>query len=59
MKFNDETAWKIIKTKKCERTEIEKIYLYQWKYKWVYMPFRIIMFPINLVIKLYKWTYDN
>lgn len=27
-------------------------------YKWM-LPIRIILFPIALLVKLYKWTYNN
>ena len=58
-KFNNKDIWRIIKTKKSERTSLEKILLWDWKYKWIFWINRIIGFPFMLIIKLYKWTYDN
>lgn len=58
MKFNDKEVWRIIKKKKSERIAWEKVMLYDWKYKWIFAPIRLIMFPFALVIKLYKWTYN-
>lgn len=58
MKFNDKDIWRIIKTKKSERTIIETALLYDWKDRWLFTINRIIIFPFALVIKLYKWTFD-
>jgi hypothetical protein len=58
MKFNDKEIWRIIKTKKSERTAMEKVSLHDWKDQWVFTINRIIIFPFALIIKLYKWTFD-
>lgn len=51
--------WRIIKTKKSERTVVDKLILSEWIYTWLGAPIRVIIFPIMLVVKLYKWTYNE
>lgn len=58
MKTTDKNIWKIINTKKDERTMLEQAKLDDWLYKWIGTPIRIIIFPAMLIVKLYKWTYD-
>lgn len=58
MKTTNKNIWKIIKTKKDERTMMEQARLDDWLYKWIGTPIRIIIFPIMLIVKLYKWTYN-
>jgi hypothetical protein len=59
MKTNIKVIRKILKTKKCERTFIQRATLDDWLYKWVGTPLRVICFPVKFIIKLYKWTYNN
>ena len=58
MKTGNKNIWKIIRTKKDERSILEQAILDDWLWKWFVTPIRIIIFPIMLLVKLYKWTYD-
>lgn len=51
--------WRIIRTRKSERTLVDQLTLNDWVYTWVGAPIRVILFPIMLVVKLYKWTYSD
>ena len=57
MKTNIKRIWNILKTKKCERTIRERAILSDWLDKWVGTAIRIIVFPVMLIVRLYKWTY--
>ena len=59
MKTNVKRIWKILRTKKGERTVREKAELNDFIYNWLGKPIRVIMFPVMLIVKLYKWTYEN
>lgn len=50
--------WGILKKKKSERTKWETIVLEDWRDQGFCAPIRIIIFPIALIVKLYKWTYN-
>ena len=58
MKTTIKDIWRIIKTKKSERTLRERLILSDWLYK-LAAPIRIIIFPLALIVRLYKWTYNN
>ena len=36
----------------------EKVVFFELVHKWT-LPIRIIVFPIALLVKLYKWTYSE
>lgn len=59
MKTNIKHIWRILRMKKSERTIREQVQLNDWICKWVGLPIRILIFPVMLIVKLYKWTYDN
>lgn len=50
--------WKIITTKKKDRNPYEQAELDDWLFVWIGTPIRVVLFPIMLLVKLYKWTYD-
>lgn len=50
--------WKIITTKKNDRNPYEQAELEDWLFAWFGTPIRVIIFPVMLLVKLYKWTYD-
>lgn len=57
-------AWRLICTKKKDRTEAEQFALMRWLDRYVIGPaFRGIAFPIAFIIKVikkaYDWTWDN
>jgi hypothetical protein len=52
------TIWEIIKKKKVNRTILEQAVLDDWVYKWFGTPIRIIIFPVMLLVKLYKRAYN-
>lgn len=58
MKKTNSSIWRIMITKKRNRTVWEQLELTDWINKWIGTPIRIIVFPIALVVKLYRWTYD-
>ena len=58
MKATFKDIWRIIKKKKSDRTIREKMILSDWIYK-ICTPIRIIIFPVVLIVRLYKWTYNN
>lgn len=51
--------WRIIRTRKSERTLMDQLTLDDWVYECAAAPIRVIIFPIMLVVKLYKWTYSD
>ena len=59
MKTSVKHIWKILRTKKSERTIREQAELNDFFYNWIGLPIRIIIFPVMLIVKLYKWTYEN
>lgn len=50
-------AWKIATKKKSERTVMERVKLADWIDKWICPPIRVVIFPIMLIVRLYRWTY--
>ena len=58
MKITIKRIWNITRKKKDERTIREQAELNDWFYKWVLTPIRIVIFPIMLLVKLYKWVYN-
>lgn len=59
MKTRVKHIWKILRAKKSERTIREQAELADFLYKWVGSLIRIIIFPVMLIVKLYKWTYED
>lgn len=58
MNTDIKTIWRIIRKKKSERSIREDLVLHGWLFDTLVTPFRIILFPIILLVKAYKWTYD-
>ena len=49
----------IMRKKKCDRNIMEQCMLKDWIYNVFGTPIRIIVFPVALLVKLYKWTYSD